>query len=88
ALDNVGSGRTSLETLIHFSPDLVKVDRHLISGIGKARGKSRTLERLLGVLQILNTQVAAVGIESEDDLKALRDLGVPIGQGFAMKDMI
>jgi diguanylate cyclase (GGDEF)-like protein len=82
AIDDVGFGRSCLESLALLEPDIVKIDRRCVSGVGAAKDKRRVLERLLRVANALGSQVVAEGIETRDDLAALVDLGVTQGQGF------
>jgi len=82
AVDDVGFGRSSLESLILLEPEVVKVDRLCIEGIAHDLTKLRSLKRLLNVAGALGADVVAEGIESPDDLRALRKLEVDYGQGF------
>jgi len=82
ALDDVGFGRSCLEAIVLLEPDVVKVDRKYIFGVSHDRALQRTLRRLLKVAAALDATVVAEGIESRDDLKVLKDLGIPLGQGM------
>ena len=82
AIDDVGFGRSSLESLILLEPDVVKIDKKWVNGISKMNGLERSLKRLLKIAEALETQVVAEGIETEEDLNALVELGVQHGQGY------
>jgi EAL domain-containing protein (putative c-di-GMP-specific phosphodiesterase class I) len=82
ALDDVGFGRSSLESLILLEPDVVKLDRKWTSGIATDSAKQRPLKRLVKVLQALGATLIAEGIETREDLNTLALLGVRYGQGF------
>jgi diguanylate cyclase (GGDEF)-like protein len=82
AIDDVGFGRSSLESLILLEPEVVKVDRQCIDGVASNLGRLRALKRLLGVAGALGADVIAEGIESEEDMRVLAKLGVPYGQGY------
>jgi diguanylate cyclase (GGDEF)-like protein/PAS domain S-box-containing protein len=82
AMDNLGCGKNSLETLILLEPDVVKINRRLITGAARDRGRQRSLARLTRMLAALEVFVVAEGVESADDVKLLADLGVSAGQGF------
>ena len=79
AVDDVGFGRSSLESLLLLEPDIVKIDRAFVHGIGTARdlGKRRALMRLLDVARVLGADVVAEGIETERDLAVLRGSAPP-----------
>ncbi|MFO0727170.1 MAG: EAL domain-containing protein [Myxococcota bacterium] len=82
AIDDVGFGRTCLENLIMLDPDVVKIDRRCVTGVKYDAPMRRSLERLLRVIGSLEAEVVAEGIETDDDLEVLRDLGVGAGQGY------
>lgn len=82
AIDDVGFGRTSLEGLVLLEPDVAKLDRRWVGGAAHDRARLRTLKRLCEVARALGATIVAEGIESDDDLRALMDLGVELGQGF------
>lgn len=82
AIDDVGFGRSCLEAMVLLEPHFLKIDRKVVSGLSKDRRKARTLSRILRVASALGARAIAEGIESQEDLSALRDLGVTHGQGF------
>jgi EAL domain-containing protein (putative c-di-GMP-specific phosphodiesterase class I) len=84
AIDDVGFGRTSLEHLVLIEPEVVKIDRKWVAGIGHDRGRLRTLKRLVEVANALGAMVIAEGIEDAEEVAALLDLGVRYGQGFLL----
>lgn len=82
AIDDVGFGKTSLESIILLDPDIMKIDKRCVIGISRDPIKARTVERLLRIAVSLRIQVIAEGIETREDLEALKRLGVRYGQGF------
>ncbi|MGB0953713.1 MAG: diguanylate cyclase [Planctomycetota bacterium] len=82
ALDDIGYGHSSLEALILLEPEVIKVDRALVSGIHSDAARRRAFESLLRVVGTWNGEVVAEGVESQADLDVLRDLQVPYAQGF------
>lgn len=82
AMDDVGFGKSCLEGLIMLRPEILKIDKKLIIGLGEDRNMRLALKRLLRVTEVLDTEVIAEGIESEQDLLVLQDYGVNYGQGF------
>ncbi|WP_455287361.1 EAL domain-containing protein [Cupriavidus necator] len=82
ALDDFGTGHANLDLLAHLSPQFVKIDKSLVRGIASC---SRRLEILRGVLRMMSAfggRVIAEGIEDEDELAVIRDLGVTGAQGY------
>jgi len=84
AIDDVGFGRTCLENLILLEPNIIKIDKRCVKGVARDKSRAHALQRILKVAEVLGTDVVAEGIESEEDLDVLRNLGVRYGQGFLL----
>ena len=82
AIDDVGFGRSSLESLIILEPDIVKIDRKYVSGIADEPAKARLLRRLVKVVNALGAELIAEGIERRDELDLLLEIGIEFGQGW------
>jgi EAL domain-containing protein (putative c-di-GMP-specific phosphodiesterase class I) len=82
AIDDVGFGRSSLEALIHLEPDILKVDKALITGASRDPQRLRALSRLLRLCSSLEAETVLEGIETAEDLSAVMDLGALYGQGY------
>ncbi|MBK8978583.1 MAG: diguanylate cyclase [Planctomycetes bacterium] len=82
AIDDVGFGRSSLESLIVLEPDLIKVDRSFVAGTSTNPAKARNLQRLIHVSQHLTGELIAEGVETERERSLLAELGVRFAQGF------
>ncbi|MGH9456675.1 MAG: EAL domain-containing protein [Thermoanaerobaculia bacterium] len=82
ACDDVGFGRSHLESLVLLEPDVIKLDKRCIFGIAEQERRRHHLARFISVARKLGAEVIAEGIERKDDLEVLRDLGVDYGQGF------
>jgi EAL domain-containing protein (putative c-di-GMP-specific phosphodiesterase class I) len=82
ALDEVGYGRSCLESLVLWEPEIVKIDKSRVIGVARDTALQKSLTTLLRLLRALGSEVTAVGIENRDDLDCLTALGVSSGQGF------
>lgn len=82
AIDNVGFGRGSLETLIVLEPDVVKIARQCIHGVSSDPGALRRLARLVQVGHALGAKIIAEGVERPSDRAVLRQSGIRFAQGF------
>ncbi|HEX6712803.1 MAG TPA: EAL domain-containing protein [Thermoleophilaceae bacterium] len=82
ALDDFGTGYSALAYLKRFPFDIVKVDRSFVRGLGQDAGDSAIVGAVLGMARALGMEVVAEGIETEEQLACLRELGVELGQGF------
>ena len=84
AVDDVGTGYSSLSSLAEIAPDYLKFDHVFVRDIDRRPIKQDLLEALLSFARKMNTRVIAEGIETRDELEALRGLGVELGQGFLL----
>lgn len=84
ALDDVGAGYAGLQTLLAVRPQLVKLDRSLVQHIDGDPARRALAEMLGEFVGRLDGWVLAEGIETLSELRAVIDLGVPLGQGFAL----
>jgi diguanylate cyclase (GGDEF)-like protein len=82
AIDDVGFGRTCLENLVVLAPDVVKIDRRVVTGAAQSRERRAVLERMLRVAFSLECEVVVEGVETEEDRAFAEGLGVGVGQGF------
>jgi diguanylate cyclase (GGDEF)-like protein/PAS domain S-box-containing protein len=81
-LDDFGTGYSSLAYLSQLPLDVIKVDRSFVAGIHEAPANLAIIRAVVGLAQGLGIAVTAEGIEREDQLEALRELGCDRGQGF------
>jgi diguanylate cyclase (GGDEF)-like protein len=82
ALDDFGDGRSSLRLWSELSPDIVKIDKYFTREISQRAESLKTLRALMQIADSFGTTLVAEGIETADDLRVLRDLGVSLGQGY------
>lgn len=82
ALDDVGSGYSSLNMLSALRPDFLKLDRELVSGVHADPYKATIAAKLLETAQDLDLKTIAEGIEEEADHAWLREHGADYIQGY------
>ncbi len=82
AVDDMGAGHASLSHLIELKPDFIKLDRKLVTGLDLEPGKHALVRNMLRLSHDLGASLIAEGIETMGELMALRELGVPLGQGY------
>jgi EAL domain-containing protein (putative c-di-GMP-specific phosphodiesterase class I)/CheY-like chemotaxis protein len=82
AIDDVGAGFSSLERVVRLAPDFMKLDRSTVIGVAGDPVRRSLIERLVSFSDEVGISVIAEGVESQEDLDALRALYVPYGQGF------
>lgn len=84
AVDDLCSNVTADHYFMAFQPDVIKLDRRLVSGCGQQALKQVLLKSLLRSAHELNIRVLAEGLELPDDIEFCRALGVDYGQGFGL----
>ncbi|MGI9624648.1 MAG: EAL domain-containing protein, partial [Acidimicrobiales bacterium] len=82
AIDDFGIGYSSLSSLKVLPVDVVKIDRSFISGIGRSGDDYAVVATMIKLAQTLRKRVVAEGVETEEQLELLRDLGCDMAQGF------
>ncbi|GGO38932.1 EAL domain-containing protein [Deinococcus humi] len=82
ALDDLGAGHTSLSYLMELRPDIVKLDRALISGLHEDDRRVPLVTALIGYAHDLGIRVVAEGIETQDELALMIALGADYAQGY------
>ncbi len=82
ALDDFGDGRSSLRLWSQLKPEVVKIDKYFTRNISQHGDKLKTIQALLQIADIFGTALVAEGVETKEDLRVLRDLGIAYGQGY------
>nr|WP_246852173.1 bifunctional diguanylate cyclase/phosphodiesterase [Patulibacter sp. SYSU D01012] len=84
AIDDFGIGASSLRQLRRIPGAVVKIDRSFLENIdGERGGDDRVMVKaLVSIAEQLELEIVAEGIERQSQLEIVRDLGVPIGQGW------
>jgi diguanylate cyclase (GGDEF)-like protein len=82
AVDDFGTGYSSLGYLRRFPIDILKIDRSFIEGISSGGENRAVAEAIVNLARTLGLQTVAEGIETQDQLDVLRQLGCQAGQGY------
>ena len=82
ALDDFGTGYSSLSYLRALPLDIIKIAKPFVEDMARGRQESSFVRMIIDLAHALDLHVVAEGIESEDELRALRELGCELGQGF------
>ena len=81
AIEDMGSGYSTLQSLVELEPDYLKFEIGLARHLDRDPIRRSVLETLVELSQKIGARVIAAGIEAETELLALRELRVPLGQG-------
>jgi len=84
AIDDFGTGYSSLSYLKRLPVATLKIDRSFVDGLGGADDQSDRpiVDAILKLASALQLEVIAEGVENQQQLRVLRDLGGRIAQGF------
>ncbi len=82
AIDDFGAGHSGLNLLARFQPDIVKLDMDLIRGIDADPARRIVVRHTMAMLEDFGVTVVCEGVETANELQALRDLGVELVQGY------
>ncbi len=82
AIDDVGSGYSSLKSIAEVQPDYLKVDLSLVRDVDKSDLKKSLLDSLLSVASSISAEIIAEGVETAEEYQELKSRDVPFGQGY------
>ena len=82
AIDDVGTGYAGLERLICVAPDLIKLDRTLVTQLPVDQVSRVMVESLVRFAARSGAAIVAEGIETQELLEVVAELDITFGQGF------
>ena len=83
-VDDLGAGYSNLRRIADLAPQIVKLDRCLVTGLDRNDRQYRLVRAVVRMCEDLGAEVVAEGIETLDELEAVRDAGAHYGQGFVL----
>lgn len=84
AVDDAGAGYASLRHILRLAPDLIKLDVTLTRDIDSSQASQAMASALASFASKTRATIVAEGIETTEELTALRDLGIHHGQGYLL----
>ena len=81
-MDDFGSGYSSLNMLTNLPIDALKLDMQFVRSAFKRGKDTRLLEIVIEIAESLDVPVIAEGVETEEQMLTLKELGCDIAQGF------
>jgi diguanylate cyclase (GGDEF)-like protein len=84
AIDDTGSGWSTLRHVVQLRPDFIKLDRSLIAHVDRDRAKRALVCAMVAFARESGSMVIAEGVERRDELAALLDAEVTFVQGWLL----
>jgi EAL domain-containing protein (putative c-di-GMP-specific phosphodiesterase class I)/DNA-binding NarL/FixJ family response regulator len=81
AVHHTGSGQWSLRHIVRLAPDLIKVDMSMLRAMSADPTGHEPVSSLIGLALDMGAIVVADGVETEQEVEALRRLGIDHAQG-------
>lgn len=81
-IDDFGTGYSSLSHLHRFPVDTLKIDRSFVAGLDSRGDNGEIVRTIVALAHSLNMEVLAEGVETRQQLAALKNLNCQYGQGF------
>ena len=83
-IDDFGAGYSNLKRVVDLEPAVVKLDRELVTGIDRHPRQRELIRYVVQLCEGLGARVVAEGIETVDELEAVREVGVHYVQGYLL----
>lgn len=84
AVNGAEVGFTSMEQVLELHPDIIKLDRSFIAGIGSSQGQRLRAAAVNELARHIDAAIGAQGIETQEELDAVTELGIVAAQGYLL----
>ena len=82
AIDDFGTGYSSLSYLNNFPANILKIDKSFIDKMNSGESSKQYVAAIISIGHIMGFEVISEGVEEEDQLKTLREIGCDYIQGY------
>ena len=82
AIDDFGTGYSSLSYLNKFPANLLKIDKSFIDKMNASDSSKKYVAAIISIGHIMNFDVISEGVEKEEQLETLREIGCDYIQGY------
>ena len=82
AIDDFGTGYSNIHNLLRYAPNIVKIDRSLISGVDSNANKKRVVREVVDFCRENGIMSLAEGVETSEELRTVILMGIDLIQGF------
>lgn len=82
AIDDVGTGHGGLSYILKLGADIIKIDKMFVDALGRDNRSSTIIETLVDMANSMRMEVIAEGVETFEQVLALRERGIRSAQGY------
>lgn len=82
SVDDFGTGYSSLSLLRGFNFDFIKIDQHFIHSLDRAGPDASLVQAMISMAKSLGLMAVAEGVETQEQMDLLLELGCAYGQGY------
>lgn len=82
AIDDLGAGYSNLKYITDLKPEIVKLDRSLVEEIHTDPRRKILVKHLRALCDDLGAKLVAEGIETKDEMEAIREVECHLAQGY------
>ena len=82
AIDDYGTGHSNIVNLLRYSPEIIKIDRYLVTDIHKDTNKQMFFRSTVEYARMNGIKVLAEGVETPEELDCVISLGADLIQGY------
>lgn len=82
AIDDIGESYAALNRICTLNPDFIKISIDLVQSVHKDKVKKEIVRSLSAFCKNSGIKLIAVGVETEENLAAIMELGISYAQGF------
>ena len=82
SLDDFGTGESTMDAVKVFDPQIIKIDRSLISHIDSDKAKQEKVTCLVTKFHKMDKKVVGEGVETKEECEFLRSIGIDFLQGY------
>lgn len=82
AVDDFGTGHSNIVNLLRYAPQIIKIDRFLITDIHEDMNKQMFVKSAIEFARMNNIKIIAEGVETIEEYQTLAGFGVDLIQGY------
>ncbi len=82
AIDDIGAGHAGLSYMLKLGVDIIKIDKMFIDALGHEHSSMTIVETLIDLARNMRMDVVAEGVETFEQVVALRERGIRAAQGY------